>query len=85
MVHKIFFLNDTKIYLGHERSPEIIEEEVGDGRMRSQVLVVFDGRDVVEDEAALQRIPVGGSGYSAHNHRWQPQRKRRPVGHRQPK
>jgi hypothetical protein len=30
----------------------------------------------------LQRIPVGGSGYGAHNHRWQPQRERRPVGHR---
>lgn len=69
-------------YLGHERAPEIIEEEVGDGRVRPQVLVVFDGRDVVEDETALQRIPVGGSGYGAHNHRWQPQRERRPVGHR---
>lgn len=50
--------------------------------MRPQVLVVFDGRNVVEDETALQRIPVGRGGYNAHDHRRQPKRKGRPVGHR---
>ena len=31
--------------------------------MRAQILVVFDGRDVIEDEPALQRVPVNGRGH----------------------
>lgn len=61
-------------YLGHERAPEVIEEEVGDRRVRSNVFVVFDGRYVVEHETALRRVPEDDASYRGHQHvrqRWQ--------------
>ena len=48
------------LLLGHRRAPEVVGEEVLDGDMRPQVAVVHDGRDVVEDELAVEAVPVDG-------------------------
>ena len=61
-------MNRMEAYLGHEGAPEVVEEEVGDGRVRSNVFVVFDGRYVVEHEAALRRVPEGHAGHRRHQH-----------------
>lgn len=69
-------------YLGHECAPKVVEEQVGERRVRSQILVVLDGRDVVKDESALQGVPVDGGRHRAHDQRRQPQS--RPPRHDDP-
>jgi hypothetical protein len=41
-------------YFVHWRAPEVVEEDIPDGRVGTQVAVLLDGRDVVEDEAAVE-------------------------------
>ena len=38
--------------------PEIVVKQIPPRRLRSQILVVLDGSHVVEDEAAVQGVPV---------------------------
>ena len=46
------------LLLVHGRAPEVIEEQVAPRHVSPQVLIVSDGSDVIEDEIAVQRIPV---------------------------
>ena len=55
----------TPTCLGHGRPPEVIEEQVEEGRRRPQVLVVEDRRDVVKHEAARQAVPVAAHHQSS--------------------
>ena len=64
---------EAATYLGHQSAPEVVEEEVADGRVRPDVFVVLDGRNVVENESALERVPVDGRGDGGHGQRWQSQ------------
>lgn len=54
-------------YLGHKGPPKVVEEKVGERRVRPQVFVVFDGGDVVKDEAALEGVPIDGHGDRDHH------------------
>ena len=53
-------------HLLHGCSPKVVQEEVGEGGMGAQVPVLFDGRDVIEDKAAPERVPVDGAGHHHH-------------------
>lgn len=39
-------------------SPEVIEKDVGDRRLRSQVSILLDCTDVVENEATVKTVVV---------------------------
>jgi hypothetical protein len=45
-------------YLVHWCAPEIIEKDIFNGRMWSQIAILLDGGDVVEDEATIESIVV---------------------------
>lgn len=46
----------------HRRSPVVIEEEVFPGRVRSEVLVVLNGGNIIKNESAVEAIVVAGDG-----------------------
>lgn len=47
-------------YLVHRGAPEVIVEDIFEGRVRPQVAVVLDRADVVEHEAAAEAVHVDG-------------------------
>lgn len=54
-VHKLFWMPP---HLMNRGSPEVVEEDVGDRCLWSQVSVLFYGTDVVEHESAVQTVVV---------------------------
>jgi hypothetical protein len=50
--------SDGVAYLVHRGAPEIVEKYIDERRMRSQISVVFDRTDVVEDEATVTAVVV---------------------------
>jgi hypothetical protein len=46
------------LLLVHRGAPEIVEKYIDERRMRSQISVVFDRTDVVEDEATVTAVVV---------------------------
>lgn len=40
----------------HWRSPEIVEEHILQWTVRPEIAILFDCADVVEDEAAVERV-----------------------------
>ena len=60
-------LPDCSSYLVHGSPPEVVEEDVDERGVRSQVPVVFDRTDVVEDEAAVAAVVVAHHGRYHHD------------------
>lgn len=46
-------VDGNDLYLMNRSSPKVVEENVGDRRLRSQVSVLLYGTDVVEDETTV--------------------------------
>ena len=49
-----------RLLLGHWDAPEVIVEDVDQGRGGEQVLVVTDGAGVIKHEAAAEAVEVAG-------------------------
>ena len=45
----------------HGCAPKVIPEQISDGCLGAEVLILHDGRHVVKDEATVQGIVVDGS------------------------
>jgi len=53
----------------HRGAPEVVIENILEGRVRSEVTVVLNRRDVVEDEAAAEAVEVDGERGYGHDRR----------------
>jgi len=56
-------------HLVHRGAPEVIVENILEGRVGPEVAVVLDRRDVVEDEAAAEAVEVHGERGYRHDRR----------------
>lgn len=57
-VSAVLTLFYKQTHLMNWSSPEVVEKDVGDGRLRSKISVLLNGTDVVEHEAAIQAVVV---------------------------
>lgn len=64
----------------HRGAPKVIEEQILDGRVRSQVPIVLDRADIVENEATVHGVVVADNT-SHHNHRSVPHRWRHFINY----
>lgn len=59
----------VRLFLVHRGAPEIIVENILEGRVGPEVAVVLDRRDIVEDEAAAEAVEVHGERGYRHDRR----------------
>lgn len=51
----------------HRCAPKIIQKYVNQRRVRSQISVIFDGTDIVEDEATVAAVVVAHDASEHHD------------------
>lgn len=45
-------------YLLHRSAPEIVEDDVFERRMWSQIAILLDGRNIIEHKVTIECIPI---------------------------
>jgi len=56
-------------HLVHRGAPEVVVENILEGRVGPEIAVVLDRRDVVEDEAAAEAVEIHGERGYRHDRR----------------
>ena len=46
------------MFLDHGQAPEVIVEDIDEGRAGQEVFVVLDGADIIEDKTSINRVEV---------------------------
>ena len=46
------------LFLDHGQAPEVIVEDIDEGRAGQEVFVVLDGADIIEDKTSIYRVEV---------------------------
>ena len=52
----------VRLLFWHRESPKVIVENIGEGSIRSEIFVVFDGADIVEDKSTEDWVEIANDG-----------------------
>lgn len=65
----------VRLFLMHRGTPEVVVEDILEGRVGPEVTIILDRRDIVEDETATEAVEVHGErGYSHDRRECSPRR-----------
>lgn len=59
----------VRLFLVHRGAPKVVVEDILEGRVGSEVAVILDRRDVIEDETASETVEINGECDYRHDRR----------------